>query len=175
MMCICWQTWARLGHINTTVSQTEAQAQNPDPTRLCLKFRDSLGFRHILGKALVLGRSPASIPEEKKKTTNPKPDNEFICKAVMEADSELEQAWQEDSRCCFLELIRCGIPKSRISSFFKGLFVCLCEYTVAILRHNQNKASNPIKDGCEPTSACWELNSGPLEEQSVLLTTEPSL
>jgi hypothetical protein len=22
---------------------------------------------------------------------------------------------------------------------------------------------------------CWELNSGPLEEQSVLLTTEPSL
>jgi len=30
-------------------------------------------------------------------------------------------------------------------------------------------------DGCEPPCSCWELNSGPLEEQSVLLTTEPSL
>jgi hypothetical protein len=30
-------------------------------------------------------------------------------------------------------------------------------------------------DGCEQPCGCWELNSGPLEEQSVLLTTEPSL
>ena len=29
--------------------------------------------------------------------------------------------------------------------------------------------------GCEPPCGCWDLNSGPLEEQSVLLTTEPSL
>ena len=27
----------------------------------------------------------------------------------------------------------------------------------------------------EPPCGCWKLNSGPLEEQSVLLTTEPSL
>jgi hypothetical protein len=27
--------------------------------------------------------------------------------------------------------------------------------------------------GCEPPCSCWELNSGPLEEQSVLLTSEP--
>jgi hypothetical protein len=33
--------------------------------------------------------------------------------------------------------------------------------------------SNPITDGCEPTCSCWDLNSGPLEEQSVLLTAEP--
>jgi len=32
-----------------------------------------------------------------------------------------------------------------------------------------------ITDGCEPPYGCWELNSGPLEEQSVLLTAEPSL
>jgi hypothetical protein len=31
-----------------------------------------------------------------------------------------------------------------------------------------------ITDGCEPPCSCWELNSGPLEEQSVLLTAEPS-
>jgi hypothetical protein len=30
-------------------------------------------------------------------------------------------------------------------------------------------------DSCEPPCVYWELNSGPLEEQSVLLTTEPSL
>ena len=30
-------------------------------------------------------------------------------------------------------------------------------------------------DGCEPPCGWWELNSGPLEEQSVLLTTKPSL
>jgi hypothetical protein len=29
--------------------------------------------------------------------------------------------------------------------------------------------------GCEPPYGCWELNSGPPEEQSVLLTTGPSL
>jgi hypothetical protein len=31
-------------------------------------------------------------------------------------------------------------------------------------------ASGPITDGCEPPCGCWELNSGPLEEQSELLT-----
>jgi hypothetical protein len=30
-------------------------------------------------------------------------------------------------------------------------------------------------DGCEPPCGCWDLNSGPLEEQSMLLTAEPSL
>jgi hypothetical protein len=35
--------------------------------------------------------------------------------------------------------------------------------------------SDLITDGCEPPCGCWDLNSGPLEEQSVLLPTEPSL
>ena len=29
-------------------------------------------------------------------------------------------------------------------------------------------------DGWEPPSGCWDLNSGPSEEQSVLLPSEPS-
>jgi hypothetical protein len=29
--------------------------------------------------------------------------------------------------------------------------------------------------GCEPPCGCWDLNSGPSEEQSVFLPTEPSL
>jgi hypothetical protein len=39
----------------------------------------------------------------------------------------------------------------------------------------QKRESDPSTDGCEPQCGCWELNSGPLEEQSVLLTIEPSL
>jgi hypothetical protein len=34
---------------------------------------------------------------------------------------------------------------------------------------HQKRASDPITDGCEPPCGCWELNSGPLEEQSVPL------
>jgi hypothetical protein len=36
-------------------------------------------------------------------------------------------------------------------------------------------ALDPIADGCKPPCGCWKLNSGPLEEQSVLLTAKPSL
>jgi hypothetical protein len=43
------------------------------------------------------------------------------------------------------------------------------------LHTHQKRAPDLIADGCEPPCGCWELNSGPLEEQSVLLTPEPSL
>jgi hypothetical protein len=49
------------------------------------------------------------------------------------------------------------------------------KYTVAVFRQHQKRASDLITDGCEPPCGCWDLNSGPLEEQSVLLTAEPSL
>ena len=39
----------------------------------------------------------------------------------------------------------------------------------------QKRAPDLITDGCEPPRGCRELNSGPLEEQAMLLTTEPSL
>jgi hypothetical protein len=54
--------------------------------------------------------------------------------------------------------------------------VCVCVYVYgSCLQTHQKRASDPITDGCESPCGCWELNSGPLEEQSVLLTTEPSL
>ena len=40
---------------------------------------------------------------------------------------------------------------------------------------HQKRASDPITDDCEPSCGCWKLNSGPLQEQPILLTTEPSL
>jgi hypothetical protein len=40
---------------------------------------------------------------------------------------------------------------------------------------HQKRASDLITGGCDPPCGCWDLNSGPSEEQSVLLTSEPSL
>jgi hypothetical protein len=52
------------------------------------------------------------------------------------------------------------------------LFICVhCHF----LQTYQKNASDPVIDGCEPPCGCWELNSGPLEEQSVLLFPELSL
>jgi hypothetical protein len=56
----------------------------------------------------------------------------------------------------------------------KDSFIVVCKYTVAVFRH-QKRSSDLIKDGYEPPCGCWDLNSGPSEEQSVLLTAEPSL
>jgi hypothetical protein len=60
-------------------------------------------------------------------------------------------------------------------SFFSFFFIYLYEYTVAVSDTHQKRASDLITDGCEPPCGCWELNSGPLEQQSVLLTAKPSL
>jgi hypothetical protein len=59
--------------------------------------------------------------------------------------------------------------------FLKIYLFYVYEYTVRCLQTHQKRASDLITDGCEPPCGSWELNSGPLEEQSVLLTTEPSL
>ena len=50
------------------------------------------------------------------------------------------------------------------------MYECSVAYISACLK----RASDPPIDGCEPPCGCWELNSGPLEEQPVLFTTEPS-
>ena len=39
----------------------------------------------------------------------------------------------------------------------------------------QKRVPDLITDGSEPPCGCWDLNSGPLEEQAMLLTSEPSL
>jgi hypothetical protein len=48
-------------------------------------------------------------------------------------------------------------------------------YSYSYFQTHQKRASDLVTDGCEPPCGCWELNSGPLEEESVLLTTKPSL
>jgi hypothetical protein len=59
--------------------------------------------------------------------------------------------------------------------FKKRLFIYYV-YSIlpAYMPTHQKRAPDPITDGCELPRGCWELNSGPLEEQSVHLTSEAS-
>jgi hypothetical protein len=59
--------------------------------------------------------------------------------------------------------------------FFKSYLFLFIWIYCSYLQTHQKRASDLITDSCEPPRGCWELNSGPSEEQSVLLTTEPSL
>jgi hypothetical protein len=73
---------------------------------------------------------------------------------------------------CLICLLACLLS---FFFFFKIYLFYVCEYTVAVVRHSRRRHRIPFTGGCEPPCGCWELNSGPLEEQSVLLITEPSL
>jgi hypothetical protein len=56
------------------------------------------------------------------------------------------------------------------------LFIlCIRVHHHCSLQTHQKRVPDPITDGYDPPCGCWDLNSGPLEEQSVLLTAEPSL
>jgi len=48
-------------------------------------------------------------------------------------------------------------------------------YTVAVFRHTRRGHEIPLQMVVKPPRGCQELNSGPLEEQPVLLTAEPFL
>jgi hypothetical protein len=87
-------------------------------------------------------------------------------------DSNLDKRWTVGT---YINLTKSTVKFFFFKDVFIYLFIYLfniCEYTVAAFRHT---ASDPITDGCEPPCGCWDLNSGPVEEQSVLLTAEPSL
>ncbi|CAO2641153.1 hypothetical protein LEMLEM_LOCUS25650, partial [Lemmus lemmus] len=51
----------------------------------------------------------------------------------------------------------------------------MCTAFLPCVPAGQKGAPDLITYGCEPPCGCWESNSGPLEEQSMLLTTEPSI
>lgn len=57
------------------------------------------------------------------------------------------------------------------------LCICVpCVYLVPeVAREGVGSPGTGFADGCEQPCACWESNPGPLEEQAVSLTPEPSL
>jgi hypothetical protein len=69
--------------------------------------------------------------------------------------------------------LHCSCNKKKPLSFVFSVY----ELTIAVVfRHTRRGHQIPfIINGCEPPCGCCELNSGPLEEKSVLLTTAPSL
>ena len=96
---------------------------------------------------------------------------------------------QNNKRCLFSSLVSSQVSKAMSHTqrcvfnrqsfcfcfFFKIYLLYLYEYTVAVFRHTRRGHQLLLTNGCEPPCGCWELNSGPLGEQSVLLTTEPPL
>jgi hypothetical protein len=57
---------------------------------------------------------------------------------------------------------------------FKDSFIIIHKYSIADFRRTRRGLSDLITGGNEPPCGYWDLNSGPSEEQSVLLPTEPS-
>jgi hypothetical protein len=57
----------------------------------------------------------------------------------------------------------------------KDFFIITSKYTVAVFRQHEKRASALITNDYELPCGCWDLNPGPSEEQSVLLTAESSL
>ena len=60
--------------------------------------------------------------------------------------------------------------------FYRTYFFIVIIITVhcSCLHTHQKRASDHITDGSEPPYGCWELNSGPLEAQSVLISAPAS-
>ena len=58
--------------------------------------------------------------------------------------------------------------------FYSLLFFFFKIYLLLYISTFQKRALDLIMGGCEPPCSCWDLNSGPSEEQSVLLPAEPS-
>jgi hypothetical protein len=58
---------------------------------------------------------------------------------------------------------------------FGGFWFCFVFLRFIYFKNVRRGHWIPITDGCEPPCDCWELNSGPLEEQSVLLISETSV
>ena len=60
--------------------------------------------------------------------------------------------------------------------FLKYLFIYYVYNILSLcMPAGQKRTPDPIIDGRETPCGCWKLNSGLLEEQAMLLTSEPSL
>ena len=70
-----------------------------------------------------------------------------------------------------------GSPERIELFFFLKTYLFFYVYSIlsTCMPARQKRTPNLITDGCEPPCGCWELDSGPLEEQPVLLTSEQSL
>jgi hypothetical protein len=110
----------------------------------------------------------------------PPPDRVSLCSPGCPGTHFVDQAGLElrnppASASQVLGLKACTTTPGLVVTFFKDLFVLYTWVHYRYLQTHQKMISDPITDGCKPPCGCWELNSGPLEEQPVLLSVAPSL
>ena len=87
---------------------------------------------------------------------------------------QIQKSWWTGIVHCWLE------KKEFISSFFffKKIFTSLLsiQYSFCVYAYWPEETQDLITDGCnEAPWFCQEMNSWPLEEQVILLTSEPSI
>ena len=58
---------------------------------------------------------------------------------------------------------------------YECLNVCKCTHVVHCPQRSEEGVGTGVTDTCQLPCGCWESNPGSLQEQSMLLTTEPSL
>ena len=73
---------------------------------------------------------------------------------------------------CFWYL---GIPNLLTSKIFLRFIYLMYMSALPLSSDTPEAGIRPITNGCEAPCGCWEMNAEPLEEQTVLLTAEPSL
>jgi len=84
-------------------------------------------------------------------------------------------SFHENRSRSIISTVRVSLASYSFFFFFKDLFILCMWVHCCFFQTHQMRTSDIITDGCEPPCGCWDLNSGLQEEQSVLLTTEPSL
>jgi hypothetical protein len=106
----------------------------------------------------------------------------FVIKGYQDRDSHRAASWRQEPmqrpwRGAAYWLSPCYFPSLLFLFFFFLLrFIYYYMYVhCSYLQTPQKRVPDLIADGCEPPCGCWDLNSGPSEEQSALLTAEPSL
>jgi hypothetical protein len=109
----------------------------------------------------------------------PKPTAVGPSQALNPGSDSWKSFHSEEESSALLILLTC-VTEYQIKPSFKDIHMCICD-TVCVcvcvysVHAHQKRDSNPMTDVCEPPFGCWELKSGCLEEQPVLLTAEPSL
>jgi hypothetical protein len=107
----------------------------------------------------------------------------FFYRAFLQDGFVSKQAWLQKQACKQAWLQKQDQQLRKLSFcfaffffFFFKIYLCMWVHSLSLSSNTAEESiGDSITDGCELPFGCWELNSGPLKEQPVLLTTESSL
>jgi hypothetical protein len=102
-----------------------------------------------------------------------KPRHEF--KAGTWGQELMQRPWRSTAHWLVPRALFSLLSSLLKKKFFKIYLFIIYKYSVAVFRHTRRGHQIPLQILVEPPCGWWDLNSGPLEEQSVLLTAEPPL